>query len=671
MPPDGDVRARLKEKVEDADLALTLKTRDSKTPQWASANIELADALYALAAEEDDRIAFIHYQQAITAYEAALKVYTDKDYPQEWRAASLSLAKTLRSYALREGGNMGRLCLERARQRIEDMMETFKNYGDISSHGVLYIELAHIHRVYADTEHTDKRRTYLEATIAAFAQAARIFKGKEQFDSWAASLAGQAAAWRELAERAGKESLDALHQAAGLFKSALSYYNSEQHCFDRIYIHFEYGRTLLRIALGSAEEHRHDTASAAIDIFRAALKATSTQDAPDLWLRLRTELGLALLCLAHCPQTRNSSALFEEAAQIYQAAASHYAENAKPLDSALMQGNLGKSLMALATITKGEESQAWRIKAIEALQKSISPALKNERRSEWIANLIELGTAFHLTANHNQTEKRFALYQEAMEIYREALRLTEKDNEPELQARLQGWIGLTSAYLGENDESETGLRRLKEAELAFRLAMTFYEKKHSSPEYIRLQSNIGNLLYTMARRSDDEQADIYLRDARQAMLQTIQNLDNRDFPSEWSTAQWNYGLIIKHTIIRGLSRQTEEDYDRAADAFRHALDCRSVDNAFFDNFNIKHALASLLLMRATHLLKATDCSYLQEALALFSEIHDWAKQNGHADIAQQIDTEMKKAIYYAAPRKPSGFLKKVRSLFKKTDSASA
>lgn len=665
------MRARLKEKVEDADLVLTLKTRNSKTPQWASANIELADALYALAAEEDDRTAFIHYRQAITAYEEALKVYTDKDYPREWSAASISLAKTLRSYALREGGNMGRLYLERAQQQIEDMMETSKDSQGTSGHGVLYTELAHIHRAYADTDHTDKRRIYLEAAIAAFVQAAQIFKGKEQFDNWAASLAGQAAAWRELAELAGKESLDALYKAADLFKSALNYYNSEQHPSDRIHIHFEYGRILLRIALGSAEEHRHDTASAAIDIFRAALKTISMQDASDLWLRLRTELALALLCLAHCPQTRNSSALFEEAAQIYQAAASFYAEKAKPLDFAVMQGNLGKSLMALAAMTKGEESQVYRIKAIEALQKSISPALKNERRPEWIANLIELGTAFHLAANHNQTEKRFALYKEAMEIYREALRLTAKDNEPELQARLQGWIGLTSAYLGENDESDTGLRRLKESELAFRLAMTYYEKKHNSPEYIRLQSNIGNLLYTMARRSDDELADMYLRDARQAMLQTIKNLDNRDFPAEWSTAQWNYGLIIKHTIIRGLSQQTEEDYDKAAAAFRHALACRSADNAFSDNFNIKHALASLLLMRATHISKAADCPCLQEALALFTEIHDWAKQNGHADIAQQIDTEMKKAQHYAALRKPSGFLKKMRSLFKKTERTSA
>jgi len=658
------MRARLKEKVEEADLALALKIQDGKSPQWAAANVEFADALYALATEEDDRTAFTCYQQAITAYEEALNIYTDADHPDEWSSTTVSLAKTLRTYAVREGGDMGRLRLERARQLVEDVIQIVHDTKNIADHAVLYVELAHICRACADTDRSDKRRAHLEETIAAFAQAAKIFKSKEQFDHWVVTLVGQATAWREISELAGAELPAALYHAADLFKSALNYYTRESHPFDWIYVHFEYGRTFLRIALASQDQHRHDAASAAVDALRIATDSTSRQDAPDLWLRLRMKLALALSCLAQCPQTKNSFRLLEEATKIYKSAAGYYEEKEKPVDFALMQGNLGKSLIALAATIQGEESQTCRLKAIDALRKSVTPALKNERRQEWITNFIELGTAFHLTANHDQTEKRFSLYEEAVEIYREALSLIARDNEPNLRARLQSWVGLALAYLGENDESDAGLRRLKESELAFRLALTHHEEKGDSPEYARLKSNIGNLFYTIARRSNDQEAAVYLRDARQTMLQAIKNLDARFFPAEWSTAQWNYGLVLKHAILRGLSDHVEKDYDEAAAAFKQALSCQSSGNDPLSCFSIKRALASLLLMRAKNPVNKTNALYIEEALILFTEIYDWAEQNGHADIAYQTKTDISEVKNCTETQNMNGFLKKLHRFFK-------
>jgi len=162
------------------------------------------------------------------------------------------------------------------------------------------------------------------------------------------------------------------------------------------------------------------------------------------------------------PADKKQFDIVEEVTQIYKIAADHYAEKEKPVDLSLIQGNLGKSLTVLATTLRERKSDLPCAGAIDALRKSVPPVLKHERPKEWLANFIELGTAFHLTVNHGQTERRFSLYEEAVEIYREALSLTAGQHDPKLQAHLQNRIGLALAFLGEHDQSDTGLRRAPE-----------------------------------------------------------------------------------------------------------------------------------------------------------------------------------------------------------------
>lgn len=115
--------------------------------------------------------------------------------------------------------------------------------------------------------------------------------------------------WREISELADEETGTALYYAADLFKSVLNCYTRESHPLDWVYVHFEYGRTFLRLALGLQNERRHDAANAAADILRIAADAASMQDTDDL---LRMELALALTCLAQCPQTKNSLTLLRK-----------------------------------------------------------------------------------------------------------------------------------------------------------------------------------------------------------------------------------------------------------------------------------------------------------------------------------------------------------------------
>lgn len=90
-----------------------------------------------------------------------------------------------------KGDDMGCLRHERARQLIENLIQTGSETRNTPGHdAILHIELTHICRAYADTGRNHARRRHLDEEIAAYAQTARIFKDKEQFDNWAVSLAG-------------------------------------------------------------------------------------------------------------------------------------------------------------------------------------------------------------------------------------------------------------------------------------------------------------------------------------------------------------------------------------------------------------------------------------------------------------------------------------------------
>lgn len=663
MPLDGETRARLKEKVEEADLALALQTEDGKTPEWALANIELAEALTALAAEEEDRIAFPRYEQAINAYEHALEVYTAEDHLGEWGGTAVSFARTLRTYSLREGGHMSLLRLERARKLIENVIAALPKDQAQFDQAMLNVELGYIYRTFADTDRRDKRLDHLRNTVVSFESAARIFQNKERFDNWAVAVVGQATAWREIAQMEISEPLHALYRSADLLKSALNYYDRDAHPVDWMFSHFEYGRTFLQIASHSDGERRKDAASAAVDAMRIALKALSPQNAPELWLRLRTDLAVALSSLAQAGDPQNAAALLEEAAAIYKMAAAHYEEREDGIGAAVMHANFGKELLALANLTGGRESQAYRFQAIDALRKSISPLLEKERHNDWVSNLIELGTAFHAAANNDETKGRFALYEEAVEVYRQSLTRINSVKEPELAAKLQSWMGLALAYLGENDESETGLRYLKESELAFRLALKFYSNKKDSLDFIRLESNLGNLFYTLARRSDNEEGAIYSGHARKSMILAISHIDKDKTPGEWATAQANLALILKHSIERGFSSDFADDCDTALTAFREALGAQTHDSENLETIALRRNLAALLVRRAEETPSASALKNLEEALGLVTKIRDWAKDIGHNDIVDETEQEIINLQAAIELHRPRSFFRKLLHLF--------
>ncbi|UXN02570.1 hypothetical protein [Bartonella sp. HY406] len=818
MAMDAEAQSKLQERVEEADNLLALHNRARKTKQWAAANFELGSALAALAASEDDRLAFSNYKKAIETFEPSLKFYAENaEFKSEYQEAVLVLARTIGAYAQREGGDNSRLMLERAKKLLLELIDERSLESDLFDKALVLVELGKLYRICADLSLGDKKHEFSKLAIGVFKQAAQIFQAKEKFENWADAVLGEAIAWREISTLNIEDPLKALLHSVEMLKTVLNYYTPSSHPLEWFFGHFEFGRAFFRIALLNENEQRRNAASAAVDAMRIALQTASSEIAPQVVLRLRIELALAISTYAQTlddqqavsstleavmlykelisqfqqsddiyglavmqsnlgkeylnlaqifhnignedechnyyqlatdilrqsdtpalAQNQNNqwlsnqielakvlynfgnhlngkkrSDVHVEAAEIYRnvlkslendrtpttwrlkvelsLALSHYVHSYDP-DNAIaileetiaiykqvieahkdisdsfgafvLEAALGKDLLALATFIGGKNGQSFRFQAIDILRQCISSTLEANNHEQWLSVLVDLGMAFYAAANNDDTVKRFALYEEAIEIFRQVLQKIDGDEAPEFKAKLQNCIALSLANIGENDQSESGLQRLKEAELAFRLALQSAEKRESEIELMRLESNIANLFYTLARRSEGEEAKSYIHYAAQTIKKAISRIRKDVLPGEWLTSQSNYGLILKHMVENNYSDDLNADYARSVAAFEEALTASTMTDSEVEYIVHLQNLVATLLSWSEHCEGNERIIALERAFALLGEIEEWASNHDQVEIFEEAQQSRAQLAVVIKDSKPKKLLQRLLSFLK-------
>jgi len=661
LSADGETRQRLNERIDEAYLTVRMQKSIGKTAEWASAKIELAEALTALAGEEEDREAFDRYEQAIAAYNQALEILDAQEHLGEWGGAIVSFARALRSYAAREGGHMSLLRLDHAKNLLSDVIAAIPEKKGLFDCAMLHIELAHVCRTQANIDRDEKRLGHLQAAATHFNQAAQILRLKENFDNWAVAVVGQATVWRDIAAIKHSDSLSALQRARDLLKTVLSYYTPKTHPIDWVFSNFEYGRIWLRLALSQQDEACYEAAGQAISALRTALGSVVMENAPDLWLRLNTELALALTTLASVSENDEAIRAFREAADIYRFVSGWYEEQGDKVGAAMMQANLGKELSKLADLTDNQKSLEYKRQAVEALRRSTSHFLKEILPGEWLINMFELAAAMHDLIHYYNPDDINTLREEAIRIYRQTFKNMDEERNSSACTAIQNWLGLALFALGQSDDGEEGLARLREAELCFRHALSLHDGSQDSKEFIRLENNLARLLYKLARRSDDAQAKDYCNQAlhlfshiRDFMTKNL--IDNQSAPMELCDVYSNYAMVLLHRISREFSYRPLEDCEHAATAFRQAIAIADEHSGQESPLFLRRDLAMVLFICASRATPKQSWLLYNEALTLLQEIHERVLERGINPVEDLISDadieEIKSKLKAARLRKP-------------------
>lgn len=569
MPLDSETRAKLREKVEETDLALALNNRHRNKKGWAQANLDHAEALSALGDEEIEPTAFEHYRDAINAFEKALSVYSAEDTLAQWGGANVSLARTLRNYGQREGGENGLLRLRRAQKVIETVYSALPEREGAFDQAMLSLENGFILRALSETDRELGKVDYLKRATDAFRDAAHILRHKERFDHWVSALTTLGLTLNECGRsQQGEQAQQTINAAIEAFKSPLAYYNPVKNPKEWAICAFEQGRSYVMLAQSNNGKIRDEALRNAANNFQAVFERVQAHLNPDLLIILKGEWAGTLSQIAQLPTTNNALDLLDKAIELHKSNIELLKNKGDTANAAMAMGFLGKDYLVYANITQAEKRRYYFNQAINVLRQAHSDELRKSHPSENLSNFIELGTALHALANLDENQK-LELYEEATAIYEEALKAVDKNKDPALWAKLHQWSGLAYAYMGEADKTSAGINFLKHSELNFRQALSVTKPNQNFADYIRLQNNIGHLLYTLARRvNSNSAAPIYL-EAQKTMEHVLSLIDAETMAEEWIGGKLHLGLILWR--FASLSELPEQSYQRSEQAMLDAL----------------------------------------------------------------------------------------------------
>lgn len=548
MALDSDSKKTLRQKVEDADLALSLKRRAENDASWAEAHIELSEALLALAdAEENEDDALGYYSEAASGFEKALQVFTRKSNFTRWGGVIVSYVRCLRNYALREGGEIAVLRLKRGLSLLDEVYKALPKRKGAFDRALILTEKGHVYRALADTDFALPREERLQRAMEAFNGAIAILREKENFHYWSLAVSASALVAAELARIVPLDQARShLELAVERFESALVFFNENDQPQDLSYIYYEMGRVLMQLATMENPNNivLMEKALVAFDNARNALQEDSGNHA---LVRLQNESALALSLVAQRKNGDSAVQLLEKSVALYRENIAVLKNEGETVGLAAAYGNLGKDLTQLANLAMlPSQELEKRFEAIAALRNAVGKEIKLARPLDWLSFFIELGAALQAAANLEVREKRGELLREAVKLYNEVLETIRGSQNAKLANRILQWRALARARLGEDEKSHQGLIWLKQSELDFRLAIAKLDLEKDKGDLFRLYSNLAHVLYAMARRKDSKAPVDLLKAANMAVETAFtiiadSSLDNAE---EQLEARSHHALIL-------------------------------------------------------------------------------------------------------------------------------
>lgn len=531
MSLDSESKKSLRQKVEDADLALALKKRADNDTTWADAQIELSDALLELAdAEDSDENALGYYKQAADGFKEALEVYTCKTDLARWGGITVSCVRCLRNLSIRENTAISVLRLKHCLTMLDDVYQALPDNNSAVDRALVLTEKGHVHRALADIDLIRERHKNLECALNAFDSSASILRQKENFHFWSLAISASAFVSSELARMETADKLqDGLKRTIERFETALAYFQDNEQPQDLSYLYFELGRVLTQLATIADKDEQRPLLEKAIDAFGKAGSTLNDDMNDNVFVRLQNETAMALSLLAQQKTDAEAIALLEKSVALYRNNIERIGEDGDPVIKAVLYGNLGKDLTQIANlISVPSLSLEKRYQAINALRHAIGREIKNVRMLDWLSYFVELGAALQAAGNLEAGEKRNDLFREAIKLYTEALQEIPQPHKGELVIKLLQWRALARANLGEKNHTQDGMILLKQAELDFRMALAKLDQNENKPDLFRLYVNLAHLLYTMARRTDSENPEVLLQSANDAVLAAL-SINGDDF----------------------------------------------------------------------------------------------------------------------------------------------
>ncbi|MER2508825.1 MAG: tetratricopeptide repeat protein [Amaricoccus sp.] len=416
MGPDALWRAHIRYFERGRDLGLTLSLRIAvELLRLALGRVSiddrrgafLSDFGVALAELGDRETGTALFEEALAAYQSALRIRTRDRNPHDWAVVQNNLGNVLARLGARGAGTTQleeavaafRSSLEE-RTRDRDPREWVMTQTNLAGALTLLAErggdVAYLREAVRVLEAVLDERTRCQAPLA-----------------WAAAQCNLGSVRAVLGRDLGDTAL--LEKALAAYRSSLEVFTREHTPTDWASVQNNLGTALLTLAEREAGTSRLEEAVAA---HYAALEVRNRERLPSDWAASQLNLGAALselgarsMCVAQ----------LESAIAAYQAALTVWTSESEPRSWAMSQNNIGNALLKLDTLQADSIKLA---EAVSAYKAALAIRTQDGLPFEWAATQNNLGTAL---LRLGKRDGEAALLDQAVVAYRAALQVRTRD----------------------------------------------------------------------------------------------------------------------------------------------------------------------------------------------------------------------------------------------------
>ncbi|HEV3049494.1 MAG TPA: tetratricopeptide repeat protein, partial [Longimicrobium sp.] len=292
----------------------------------------------------------------------------------------------------------------------------------------------------------------------------------------------------------------------------------------------------------------------AVSLWRLAVQLRPRSVSPLEWAMCQNNLGKSLWSLG---ERESDSALLEEALVVVRAALEERTRERVLLDWADTQGNLGATLSSLGFYGSDPE----RIKeALATYSVALEQLPREQFPLDWAKFQVSVGRALGLLGVMENTT---AWLEDAVAASRAALEELTRERVPLVWALTQYNVAILLVDLGER-ENDTA--RLEEAVATFLAALEERTRERVPRAWAKTQISLGNALQALGQR---ESGTARLEEAVAAFRAALQEHSREREPLDWATIQYKLGTALQTLGAResGTARLEE-----AVAAYHNALE---------------------------------------------------------------------------------------------------
>jgi len=495
----------------------------------------------------------INNKLAISAFNRALEIYNEAEYPQDWATTKNNLGLALTNLAYHSDYLVHKKkMLESAIAHYRDVLrvyDEFKHSLDWATTkkniGNAYSELVHYH---------DNPKEVIECAIVHYTDALRVYNQAKYPEDWANIKSNLEKVYSNLASHAenSKNSVESVNT-----EDAIANYKLALKVYTRANFPKQWASTQSNLA--NAYENRIEGDRAkniedAITHYKLALRVYTRANFPEEWASTQNNLANAYRKRIRGRRARN----LENAIAHYKRVLKVYTRTNFPEEWASTQNNLAN---AYKSRIRGNPWQNLE-DAIIHYKLALEVYTSSDFPKVWASTQINLANAYKERMQGDRAEN----IEDAITYYKLALEVYTRTNFPEQWANTQS--NLANAY--KNRIQGDRAQNFEDAIAHYNLALEVYTRSNFPEQWANTQSNLANV-YKERMQGDRAQN---LENAIAYYKLALEVYTRADFPKEWADTQHNLAVVYNNRI----QGDRAENIEYAITHYKLALEVRSRTN---------------------------------------------------------------------------------------------